>query len=66
MEKRLDDMEIRLTFQDRTIEELNEALISQQQQIDKMQKELEVLRAQLRTLPDMLAGRDEDPLPPHY
>ncbi len=64
VENRLVDLEIRVTFQEKTIEELNEVIIDQQNQIDLLARELERVREQLRTPPT--PGPVPDPLPPHY
>ncbi|OGQ94716.1 MAG: hypothetical protein A2521_11510 [Deltaproteobacteria bacterium RIFOXYD12_FULL_57_12] len=64
--KRLTELEIRVTFQEKLIEELNEVLIKQQSQLDCLQKDLDAVREQLRLLPFTLAPSGDDPLPPHY
>jgi uncharacterized coiled-coil protein SlyX len=40
MEQRLNELETRLAFQEKTMEELHEALVYQQLQLDKTEKEL--------------------------
>ena len=64
VENRLVDLEIRVTFQERTIEELNEVIIDQQNQIDRLARELKRVQEQIRTPP--APGPIPDPLPPHY
>ena len=64
---RLDALEIRIAYQDETIEELNAALASQWQEIDRLRRDMTLLEAELReaaegTAPD---GAPEPP-PPHY
>ena len=66
MESRVADIEVKLTFNEELLEELNRTVYRQQQQIDNLQKELKALRDQLRAcmadgLPDPL-----EELPPHY
>jgi SlyX protein len=64
---RLDALEIRVAYQDETIEELNTALARQWQEIDKLRREMALLEAQLR---EAAAGAADnaapEPPPPHY
>ena len=67
MEERLAELEIRVSFQDRTIQELNEVVTRQQFQIYQMAKDLEHLKSQLTVLaPSLVVPRDEETPPPHY
>lgn len=66
MERRIAELEVRLTFQEKTIEELNEVLIMQQKQIDSLQEELAAVKARVRGIPALLADQGEEPPPPHY
>jgi SlyX protein len=67
LEERLAELEIRLAFQDRTIQELNDVVTVQQGMIDRMVRELEALRAHLRSIaPTLVASRSEETPPPHY
>jgi len=67
MQERLAELEVRLTFQDKTIQELNEVVTRQQRQLDRMARELETLKAQLQILaPLLVANRAEETPPPHY
>jgi SlyX protein len=45
---RIVELETRLAFQDNTIEELNEVVINQQQQFDRLEGDLIVLKRQLQ------------------
>ena len=58
MEERLIELETRLAFQDKTLEELNEVVTRQQQQLDQMEQQLGRLTNRLRPL---LATADELP-----
>ncbi|CAP43295.1 conserved hypothetical protein [Bordetella petrii] len=65
-ERRLADLEIKLGLADDMLDQLNQALFRQQQQIDRLLRELAELRQQM---PDSAGAgfrslRDE--LPPHY
>ena len=66
LEKRLTDLEIKSGFTEDLVDHLNEIVVRQQQQIDRLTRELEQLQ---RQGPDEAANtfrslRDE--LPPHY
>jgi SlyX protein len=67
MNERLAELEVRVTFQDKTIQELNEVVTRQHHQLDRMAKELETLKAQLTILaPSLVASKAEETPPPHY
>lgn len=67
MESRIVELETRLAFQEHTLQELNDVVARQQQEILQLTRELEALRAQIRALaPAPVAGRGEEPPPPHY
>ena len=67
MEKRLAELEIRVAFQDQTIQQLNEVVTRQQNQIDRMLKELETLKIHLAVLaPSLVISKSEEKPPPHY
>jgi len=57
MAERIVELETRLAFQDYTIEELNEVLVSQQRQIDRLEKDFKVIQKRLKQL---LTGTDGD------
>ncbi len=58
MEDRLIEVETRLAFQEKAVEELNEVIIRQQAEIDRLEEELALLTTRLRAL---LAGPDALP-----
>jgi len=64
---RLDALEIRIAYQDQTIEDLNTALSAQWQEVEKLRREMALLEAQLREAAESAreAGAPEPP-PPHY
>lgn len=67
MEERLAELEIRVSFQEKTIQELNEVVTRQQFQIYQMTKDLAQLKAQLTTLaPSLVVPQDQETPPPHY
>jgi SlyX protein len=65
MQDRMAELEVRVAFQDKTIQELNEVVTRQQREIDRLAREVEALKGQVRTLAPV-ASRDEETPPPHY
>jgi SlyX protein len=63
---RLDALEIRVAYQDQTIEELNAALTRQWQEIDRLRRELTRLEAEPRAAPAGALDGAPEPPPPHY
>lgn len=67
LEPRIAELEMKLTFQETIIEELNQALIEQQFLIDKMQVQLRYLVNKLKNVqPSNIATQAEETPPPHY
>jgi SlyX protein len=67
MEQRVVDLESRVAFQDDALEQLNRVVHEQQLQIDRLAKELDTVKQQLRALaPTLVAAPDEETPPPHY
>jgi len=67
MDARITDLEIRLTHQESTLEELNDTIIHQQRDIDKLQRGIIALTDQLRSLQQSPAApQGEETPPPHY
>ncbi|HAC60007.1 MAG: SlyX family protein [Parvibaculum sp.] len=65
--QRVDELEIRLAHQDRTIEELNEAFATQWRAIDETIRKLAVLENRLLSLEQSTsAPSSSEPPPPHY
>lgn len=66
IDQRLTDLEIKASFSEDLLDRLNEVVVRQQQQIDRLQRELAALRQQLEQsqAPGFRSLRDE--LPPHY
>jgi len=64
---RLDALEIRIAYQDQTIEELNAALASQWQEIDRLRREMKLLESEMREAMAATPGdAAAEPPPPHY
>jgi SlyX protein len=62
MEERLVALEVRYTHLERQAEELSQVVFEQQKVIDRLTKELAVLR---KSLSGVKAGPGDEP-PPHY
>lgn len=65
MEQRIIELETRLSYQDHTIEQLNEVVTMQQRQIELLQKTLLSLHEQMAG-DDTILQPDEEAPPPHY
>jgi SlyX protein len=64
---RLEALEIRIAYQDQTIEELNAALASQWQELDRLRHQMTLLEAELREAArGPVADGLPEPPPPHY
>ena len=66
MESRLAEIEVKLSFSEELLEELNRTVYRQQQQIDQLQKELQALREQVRLSLPAEPRNPLDETPPHY
>jgi len=62
---RIDALEIRLAFQDETIETLNKTITAQWQQIDALTRQLAGLNERLQEAESNAPGATDEP-PPHY
>jgi len=69
MEQRIDDLEIKLTHAEATIESLNTTVFDQQKQIDDLTQQIEIMKEYIQSIgkqmSDIASPRDEAP-PPHY
>jgi SlyX protein len=66
MDDGLLELQIRLSYQESALADLNETVIAQQKEIDRLRKTLELLGQRVRDLQDL--GGEEMPHtpPPHY
>ncbi len=62
---RVDDLEVRVAFQERTIEELNAVVTKQWRQIDELMRLVRALEAHAQATSPIADPRSEPP-PPHY
>ena len=63
--ERVDTLEMRLTFQDETIEQLNRTITAQWKQIDALTRQLTELRERLQEAEANAPGPANE-RPPHY
>jgi SlyX protein len=67
MSDELIELQTQLAFQEQTIAELNDVMISQQKQIDLLRLEIKMLKDKLGMLEDRIeTGPPENEKPPHY
>ena len=65
LSERIDALEIRLSFQDETIETLNKTITAQWQQIDALTRQVAGLNERLQEAEASAPGATDEP-PPHY
>ena len=63
---RLDDLEMKLSFTEDLVEELNRTVFHHQQQIELLANELRALRDQVQQGPTSEFRSLRDEIPPHY
>ena len=67
MQHQIDDLQSQLAFQEHTIESLNQALSSQQQQIAEMEHKFQFLIDKVKGMQQSnIANASEETPPPHY
>lgn len=66
MEARLDELEAKLSFAEDLIDELNRAVFRQQEQIDRMQRQIHLLHQQIQAVTPAEEHDPRDEMPPHY
>jgi SlyX protein len=67
LEQRITELEIKASFADDTIEQLNQVIVRQQAQIDRLVRELVELRDRAASAAEPGGVRSlRDELPPHY
>jgi uncharacterized coiled-coil protein SlyX len=65
LSERIDALEVRLTYQDVTIETLNQTIAEQWQQIDALTRRIAELKERLQEAESNAPGPINEP-PPHY
>ena len=67
LEDRIAELESRLAFQDDTIEQLNQALATQQQDMDKLRHQMGLIATRMKEMVvSQIASQSEETPPPHY
>lgn len=66
IDHRLTELEIKASFSEDLLEQLNQVIIRQQQQIDALLREVTQLRQQMPEPSPVGFSRAGDDLPPHY
>lgn len=66
IEQRLIVLEEKLEYQDYTLEKLNEVMIFQQEQIDKLERKVVALHEKIEVNQLEVDKSGDEPLPPHY
>lgn len=66
LEERMIELETRQAFQDDTLQALNDVIVDQQRQIDRLQRQLESLAASHEALQSQLDLEQVEAPPPHY
>jgi SlyX protein len=64
IDKRLEDLEMRLAYQDKTISDLNDVITAQWKKIEALERQLLRLDDELRDIDSMEAPPNQKP--PHY
>lgn len=65
-EQRITDLESRLAFQDDTIQALNDVLVAQQRELDRLQLQVAALARRQDELGGQLDSAEDEAPPPHY
>lgn len=66
LDTRVTELEIKISYTEDTVEELNRIIFRQQQQIDFLIGEIRSLREQVRTAEPGETTNLRDEIPPHY
>ncbi|MBL1260137.1 MAG: SlyX family protein [Thiotrichaceae bacterium] len=67
MENEITDLQIRLTHQEATLEELNQVIIQQQKSIDQLTHAVSQVNERMRSMADSnIADPSQETPPPHY
>lgn len=66
MNKRIEDIEVRMAYLEHTVEELNQVVIKQQERIDLLVAELMRTKQQVESGAEFVRPLSEETPPPHY
>jgi SlyX protein len=65
-EQRITDLESRLAFQDDTIQALNDVLVAQQRELERLQLQVAALARRQEEIGGQLDAAEDEVPPPHY
>ncbi|MFM9113981.1 MAG: SlyX family protein [Polynucleobacter victoriensis] len=65
-DERITNLEVKLSFSEDLLEELNQTVYKQQQQIDALIKEVKALKLQIASNLPSDGNSPRDEIPPHY
>jgi len=66
-EDRLTDIEVKIAFQEDTLQELNQLIYQQQRQLDQLEAALNALAGRMAEMAETVPVSDQkDEKPPHY
>ena len=65
-EDRITNLEIKLSFTEDLIDQLNQTIYKQQQQIEFLYRELKSIKEQASSGDDLSSNSQKDETPPHY
>ena len=66
IDSRIEALEIRVAYQDKVIEDLNQTVIAQWKQIDVLRRQFAEVLDRVQEVEDSSAPRGPEPPPPHY
>ena len=66
MSSKIEDIEIRLAFQEETLEVLNNVVIEQQKEIEKLNSYVRVLKDKISSVESSGTQPENEAPPPHY
>lgn len=66
LELRVTELETRLAFQDDTLQQLNDELLTQGRLIERLQRQVELLAARQAELVGQIGPLEDEAPPPHY
>lgn len=66
MEKKIEDLQTRLSFQEDTIEQMTKTLVEQQNEMYEIRQMMKHLQKQLAAIAPSGIDANNDEVPPHY
>jgi SlyX protein len=66
LESRITELEIKISYTEDLVDELNRTVYHQQRQIDQLLDEVRALRQQVQSVAPSEPGNPHDEIPPHY